>query len=198
MSSFNKILDKVLSGLPGNYYLAGHKKKGAFDLEVLQPYESQAEIDPQVIESEVLSSWQVTPRTHEELIGIACAYAVAAKRASDRDKAWTYLCQAQYWYGVSSATIVLPDAIEKAHATKASAGASNRDKKYEPLRQLARELAASGKYPSKRNAALSIKDQILAESRKHNVNLSDAQAERTITKWLDGMTFARKQPATCG
>ncbi|MEK6384105.1 MAG: hypothetical protein V4797_05875 [Paraburkholderia tropica] len=198
MSSFNKILDKVLSGLPDNYYLAGHKDDGAFDHEVLLTYESQAEIDPQVIESEVLSNWQVTPRTHEDLIGIACAYAVAAKRANDRDKAWTYLCQAQYWYGVSSATIVLPDAIEKAHATKASTGASNRDKKYEPLRQLARELAASGKYPSKRNAALSIKDQILAESRKHNVNLSDAQAERTITKWLDGMTFARKQSTTCG
>lgn len=198
MSSFNKILHKVLSGLPDNYYLADHKKDGAFEKEILQRYEGHEEIDPQVIESEVLSMWQVTPRTHEDLIGIACAYAVAAKRATDQDKAWTYLCQAQYWYGVSSATIVLPDAIEKAHATKASSGASSRDKKYEPLRQLARELAASGKYPSKRNAALSIKDQILAESRKHNVNLSDAQAERTITKWLDGMTFARKQPTTCG
>ncbi|WP_186106625.1 hypothetical protein [Burkholderia gladioli] len=198
MSSFNAILGKILSGLPDNYYLAGHKEDGAFDREILQQYESQTEIDAEAIEAEVLANWRVTPRTHEGLVSIACAFAVAAKRASDQDRAWTYLCQAQYWYGVSSATIVLPDAIEKAHATKASAGASNRDKKYEPLRQLARELAASGKYPSKRNAALSIKDQILAESRKHNVNLSDAQAERTITKWLDGMTFARKQSTTCG
>lgn len=198
MSSFNRILDRVLSGLPDNYYLAGHKEDGAFEIDMLQRYESREDLDPLAIESEVMASWKITPRTHDDLIGLACAYTVAAKRAKDRDKAWECLCQAQYWYGVSSATVVLPDAIERAHATKASSGASKRDEKYEPLRQLARELAAFGKYPSKRNAALSIKDRILAESRKHNVNLSDAQAERTITKWLDGMTFARKQPTTCG
>ncbi|WP_186224491.1 hypothetical protein [Burkholderia gladioli] len=198
MSSFNAILGKILSGLPDNYYLGGHKEDGAFDREILQPYESQTEIDPEAIEAEVLANWRVTPRTHEGPISIACAYAVAAKRASDRDRAWTYLCQAQYWYGVSSATIVLPDAVERAHMTKASNGASKRNEKYEPLRLLARELAASGKYQSKRNAALSIRELILSKAKDLKVNLSEDQAERTITKWLDGMTFARKQPTTCG
>lgn len=198
MSSFNAILDKILSGLPDNYYLAGHKEDGAFDREILQPYESRMEIDPQAIEVEVLTRWQVTLRTHEDLVGIACAYAVAAKRASDQDRAWTFLCQAQYWYGVSSATVVLPDAIEKAHATKASNGASKRNEKYEPLRLFARELAASGKYQSKRNAALSIRGLILSKAKELKVNLSEDQAERTITKWLDGMTFARKRSTTCG
>lgn len=195
MSSFNNIFDRILSGLPDNYYLAGHKEDGTFAREILQRYESQADIDPHTVESEAMSSWKITPRTQDDLISLACAYAIAARRANgkDPDKAWEYLCQAHYWYGVSSATVVLPDAIERSHATRASSGASKRDGKYEPLRQLARELAASGKYASKRNAALSIKDRILAESRDRSVTLSDAQAERTITKWLDGMSFGSKE-----
>lgn len=194
MSSFNTILAKLLSGLSTNYYLAGNKIDGAFEKDVLQRYESLADVDPLAVESEVTSNWKVTQQTHNDLVSIACAYAVAAKRASDKEygNAWEYLCHAQYWFGVSSATVVLPDAIERSHATKASLVASKRGMKlYGPLRALARELAAAGNYPSKRNAALSIKDQIIAESRKTGANLSEMQAEKTITGWLDGMTFTR-------
>ncbi|MDN7845781.1 hypothetical protein QZM05_22575 [Burkholderia multivorans] len=198
MSGFNTILDRVLSGLPDNYYLAGHKRDGAFEKDILQRYEGKTDIDPLAVESEVTSNWKVTQQTHGDLINIACAYAIAAKRVSsgrDYDKAWEYLCQAQYWYGVSSATVVLPDAIERSHKAKSSANAAKGNaNRYGPLRELARELAAAGNYPSKRNAAMSIKDQVVAASQKTGVNLSEMQAETTIIGWLKGMVFIRKDP----
>lgn len=195
MSSFNTILDRVLSGLPDNYYLAGHKEDGAFEKDILQRYQEQTDVDPLAVESEVTSNWKVTQQTHGDLINIACAYAIAAKRVSgkDRDKAWEYLCQAQYWYGVSSATVVLPDAIERSHKAKSSANAAKGNaNRYGPLRELARELAAAGDYPSKRQAAMLIKDQVIAASHEIGVNLSEMQAEKTIAGWLKGMVFVRK------
>lgn len=197
MNSFNNILDRVLSGLPDNYYLAGHKEDGAFERDISQQYEGEVDIDPLAVESEVTSNWKVTQQTHGDLIKIAFTYAIAAKHASskDRDKAWEYLCKAQYWYGVSSATVVLPDAIQRSHRTKSSANASKGNaNRYGPLRELARELAAAGNYPSKRNAAVSIKDQVVAASQKFGINLSEMQAETTITGWLKGMVFIRKDP----
>jgi hypothetical protein len=103
------------------------------------------------------------------------------------------MSHAQYWLGISTGVAVMPDAVDQFVSGRAQAGATKRDAKFEPLRTLARELAAKKIYPSKRNAALSIKPEILAAAKAQNINLSEMQAERTITGWLDGMPFGSKQ-----
>jgi hypothetical protein len=89
--------------------------------------------------------------------------------------------------------LVLEPVLAHANTERGKAGSTKRDAKFEPLRKLARELASKKRYPSKRNAALSIKDEILAAAKVHEITLSAMQAERTITGWLDGMSFGSKQ-----
>lgn len=120
---------------------------------------------------------------------IACK----AHEEGDSESAWLQMARAFYILGHLEGLMVVEPAIEHVATSRGKSGASKRDSKFEPLRQLARELATKRKYPSKRNAALSIRQQILDKANELGIKLSTDQAERTITKWLDGMTFTPKK-----
>lgn len=64
-----------------------------------------------------------------------------------------------------------------------------KNKKYEPLKMLAKELVKAKKYKSRRNAAISIKSEILEKSNELGIGMSEMQAEITIIGWLKAMNL---------
>jgi hypothetical protein len=70
------------------------------------------------------------------------------------------------------------------HAKK---GAIAKKAKYQPLKDLAKQLVNSRNYKSRRNAAKTIAPEIITESKKLGIDLSPDQAEITITNWLKEM-----------
>lgn len=71
-------------------------------------------------------------------------------------------------------------------------GGQARAKKYQPLKDFVIEKCKKTKYPSRRNAALSLKTEVLALAKEKNIHLSEMQAEHTITKWLKSYDLPAK------
>ncbi|WP_164701852.1 hypothetical protein [Paraburkholderia caledonica] len=125
----------------------------------------------------------------------SCAYALlatVAEESGNADDARSHIGNAQYFLGLLEGLVLVEPVLAHANTERGKSGATKRDAKFEPLRDLARKLAGKKSYPSKRNAALSIKDEVLAAAKDHEISLSEMQAERTITGWLDGMLFGSK------
>lgn len=75
-------------------------------------------------------------------------------------------------------------AVKRSKSLEASKKARKRSEKYDPLRNLAKNLVETGKYKSRRNAAIKIAPKIIEEGKKIGVILSERQAELTIAGWL--------------
>ncbi|WP_157627623.1 hypothetical protein [Burkholderia gladioli] len=169
--------------------------------EVLMPIaqsstENPVQIEVQVFKNHTEHSFVIYMRA----ICHACAYVQEAKNsrsAGNEGQGWSHIANAHYLLGFAEGVFALEPALGRVISARSKAGSTKRNARYEPLREHARELAATGKYQSKRNAALSIKEAVLSKAADLNIELSKNQAERTITAWLDGMTFARKQRTTC-
>lgn len=73
------------------------------------------------------------------------------------------------------------------HREIASKGGNAKNARYEPLKQLAKKLVEAKKFKSKRNAVKTITPEIILESKKLGIALSEHQAEITITGWLTDM-----------
>lgn len=164
---------------------------------IVNPLMADPELDPYAMQG---SGSNTRTKALLDYVRTSCAWAVTGQKAclaGDEHKGWVCMCRAQYWLGRANQIAQQPTAVKQAASERAQTGASKRDAKFEPLRTLARELASeksNGKpYPSKRNAALSIKPAILAKAHELAIKLSADQAERTITGWLDGMSFGSKQ-----
>lgn len=71
--------------------------------------------------------------------------------------------------------------------TMAKSGAAGKKAKYQPLKNLAKRLVNEKNFKSRRNAAKTIMPEIIAESKKLSISLSEDQAEITITGWLKEM-----------
>src|SRR5581483_2220295 len=132
--------------------------------EVLTPIAQSTVDDPAHIEVRTFENHSGRSFViYMQKICLACAYVQAAQDAhrEGRESAgWSYIANAQYVLGFAEGIFLLEPALAGVISARGRSGSTQRDAKYEPLRQLARELAASGKYLSKRNAALSIKDQV--------------------------------------
>lgn len=125
-------------------------------------------------------------------------HALYAHQADDEGKhakAWQHISSAMYALGMLEGTIILEPAMAHIIASRSASGAKKRTEKYAPLRALARELASKKTHMSKRGAVFSIMDEVLAfgESLDPKVTLSKTQTERTITSWLEGMSFGSKR-----
>ncbi|WP_179401219.1 hypothetical protein [Burkholderia guangdongensis] len=201
--SIDVAADAIIKALFRLYIVMNPDKSAEdFESEILVPIaqssaQSPARIEVPAFKNHTQHSFVIYMRA----ICHACAHVIDAGNASEEGHesvGWSHIANAQYLLGFAEGVFALEPALAGVISARSKSGSTERNAKYEPLRRLARELAASGNYPSKRNAALSIKVQILRESQAQGVNLSEAQAERTITKWLDGMTFARKNEPLAG
>jgi hypothetical protein len=153
--------------------------------------------EPETINITVYSDHsKTTYQYYMRLMAKSCASALSAPMAEQDGKeveAWSLIGNAQYFLGLLEGLVLVEPVLVHANTERGKSGATKRDAKFEPLRDLARKLAGKKSYPSKRNAALSIKDEVLAAAKDHEIALSEMQAERTITGWLDGMLFGSKR-----
>ncbi|MDN7877476.1 hypothetical protein [Burkholderia aenigmatica] len=104
--------------------------------------------------------------------------------------AMNYLCQALMQIGAASARD--PAEIEAmASKRKGKRAKDAQDAKLNPVREFAVNLAKQKDYPSYRNAAMSIKVQVIAFAREKGISTpTEGQAEKTITGWLKEGGFA--------
>ncbi|WP_250512037.1 hypothetical protein [Caballeronia sp. INDeC2] len=189
---------QVLDQLSQMYENLGIDKTAAdFKPDVIDALVSQ-HIDPNEIEDRFETA--DTGVSNIDMMRLSCAYALGALAswsADDLENAWIGVGHAQYWMGVAFGVGFMKGARKDALSERSRAGANKRDEMYAPLRQFARKEAAAkpngDPYPSKRNAALSVKKAVLAKAAELEIELSENQAERTITKWLDGMSFGSKE-----
>ncbi|MGZ7175994.1 hypothetical protein ACXKTX_20455 [Burkholderia gladioli] len=72
---------------------------------------------------------------------------------------------------------------------EAKKGAEAKDEKFEPIRQFALNLAESGAYPSRRQAVLAIKEQVLTYATSLGVSMSVQQSDKTIDGWLKDLGY---------
>nr|WP_315259175.1 hypothetical protein [uncultured Duganella sp.] len=168
---------------------------GKFLVDAFEPM-MQSQPDPNEIEDQFETTGEIS---NLDMMHLSSAYLVGVLHcySIDEENAWVGLCHAQYWIGVAYGLGFTQGLIKKAFVNRAKSGGAQRKERYEPLRKLARELAEKGDpatnrpFPSRRQAALKIKDQILAASIA-GVRLKPDQAERTITSWLADMQFGSK------
>jgi hypothetical protein len=129
------------------------------------------------------------------MIATCCAHCIEAQKADEaamQMKAWQQLSNAMYQLGKLEGLLMVEPAIAHIITSRGAKGAKNRNAKFDPIREFARELASHQTHETKRKAALLIKKAVLAFADKSEVEMSEYEAERTIIKWLDGMTFATK------
>jgi hypothetical protein len=164
---------------------------------IFKPIANSTDINPAVIQIRTYSgNSNYTYPIFMNWIAISCAHCIQAHIADEANQttaAWSHAAKSQYYLGLIEGTLILEPALEHVISARSTSGARKRDQKYEPIRDYARELALKKYYPSKRQAALSIKGDILTKAKEHGLAMSEMQAERTITGWLEGMTFGGKR-----
>ncbi|MCP3654585.1 hypothetical protein [Herbaspirillum sp.] len=184
---------QILDQLSEMYRLLGILKSAAdFREKILGPIIREC-VDPNTIEDNIENSADVS---NVEMMYLSAAYAaggLASHEAGDHENAWLGISHAQYWMGLALGTGFSGGAVNSALSTRGKSGASKRNAKYEPLREFAKELATAKKYRSRRNAALSIKEPVFNKAKKLGVYLSEQQAEKTLTSWLDDIQFPPKK-----
>lgn len=109
------------------------------------------------------------------------------------DKAWFYSTQASKWQGIASGSEHAFYVRRSVAQDIARSGGLGRRDRYEPLKQFSFEAVQKRKYPSRRNAALSIKPDVLKLAAELGIAMSEQQAEKTITGWLKDIPFASRK-----
>jgi hypothetical protein len=97
-------------------------------------------------------------------------------------KAAVWLKRAYETYGFSISDN--GESFESFRKQQASLGGQARRDKYQPLKDFVKEKVCSRNYRSRRNAAHSIKSEVIEKANELGIALSDMQAVITITKWL--------------
>lgn len=109
------------------------------------------------------------------------------------NEAWYNAAEANKWLGIVYAAEHTLTVFQDELNILARAGAQKRAQKYQPLREFVLEEVRKKNYRSKRNAALSLKPEVLALATNLGIGLSEPQAEKTISGWLNGIPFASKK-----
>nr|WP_315248261.1 hypothetical protein [uncultured Duganella sp.] len=199
--SVDQAIDAILARLARIYCILQPGKTSAdFWDEVMTPVTAAAPDSPPSVSLDIYADHsEQTYKIFLRLILRIIYYigeATAADDQAQQTKAWAQVANAMYQLGILENSLVLEPAVGQIIASRnsdrASAAAKGRTGKYDPLRELAQELAKKKPFTSRRQAALSIKAEILAEAKRLGLSLSETQAERTITGWLKGMPFAKQ------
>lgn len=76
------------------------------------------------------------------------------------------------------------DYLERQPTEKGKKAKAAQDAKWEPVRQFAFDLAQNGNFPSRSQAVLAIKDQVLEKASSVGLSMSSQRATKTIDEWL--------------
>lgn len=199
--SIDEATDAILARLARVYCILQPGKTSAdFWADVMTPIATATPDSPPSISLDIYAeqskqTYEILLRSMMSVINHV-AEATAADEQTTQVNAWAQIANAMYELGMLENSLILEPAVGQiiAHQNsgRASVAAKSRIEKLDPLRKLARELAAKKPFTSRRQAALSMKAEILAEAKHLGMSLSEPQAERTITGWLEGMTFAKQ------
>ncbi|MFY2643004.1 hypothetical protein ACOTDF_15710 [Achromobacter insuavis] len=157
---------------------------------LVTPLRNDPDLNPQQLHDRLHREDVTQSLSLRDLFEVGAAFALRAQRHltnQDHTLAWIDISSSQYWVGVIAGTQLAVGAGELALSERSRKGSVARTAKYQFLKDRARELVEAGNYKSRRNAALSIKDDLIKLARSQGVGLSADQAERTITKWLTDM-----------
>ena len=124
---------------------------------------------------------------------IYCVEAIKAENSGNHNEAWSFVSDAQYWSGVVFQTILSGRNLIDALADRSRSGGKARSAKYEPLREMVKNLVAERQYPSARNAAKNIAPSIVARSIGLGIPFSEMQSEETVKTWLKDIGFSGKR-----
>lgn len=196
--STSEAITQILARL-GNWYclLQPDKTIDDFSAQVLMPLAASTVDLPAKIQ--VTYSRAHSEQTYAGLMKFLlaackdCIEADKAEEAGDRSSAWRHIANATYSLGLLEGLIIVEPALEHIITSRSAKGGQSRTVKLEPLRDIARKLAQEKPFKSRRQAALSIKDAVLTKARNDGITLSEMQAERTITSWLNDMSFGGKR-----
>lgn len=119
-----------------------------------------------------------------------CFKANNAYDSGDIEKAWFFATEASKWQGIAGGSEHAFLLRRNNARNFAAAGGRGRSDSYEPLRQFSLQAVKEKAYPSRRNAALSIKFAVLELASRLRIPMSEQQAEKTITGWLKDVPFA--------
>lgn len=119
-----------------------------------------------------------------------CYKANIAQDSKNHDKAWFFAAEASKWQGMASGSEHAYYVRRSSVKNLAASGGRGRSDIYSPLRQFVLDEVNKKSYPSKRNAALSLKDAVLSMASDLKIPMSEQQAEKTITGWLKDIPFA--------
>lgn len=122
------------------------------------------------------------------IVKIACAYGIQAMHGTTLKKTSEYLLPAVFWYGFLCGVKALRITKIDTSFFQRELGIKGAQKRLEPLNKLKLwtiEQYEKGKYPSVNQAAYQLKTQVMTQGRKLKVVLSEENAHRTISKWLN-------------
>ncbi|WP_186247301.1 hypothetical protein [Burkholderia gladioli] len=80
-------------------------------------------------------------------------------------------------------------AVQEILSERGRRGGEARDEKFDPIRQFALKLANDGAYPSRRQAVLAIKTQVVDHAISMGVKMSHQQSQTTIEGWLKDLGY---------
>ncbi|MGK8202915.1 hypothetical protein ACRS8P_29165 [Burkholderia cenocepacia] len=131
-----------------------------------------------------LSEWQVKRGYCYHLARINLEASKSSVKKRSFSAAMNHLCQALMQIGAAS--VRDPAEIEQMASNKqAKMAQAAKDARLDPIRKRAVELAMQKAYPSRRNAAMSIKDEVIKFARATGSTIpTESQAVTTIDGWL--------------
>lgn len=180
-------------------YYARFQPERSFTNDVLKPLLNSASGVPAEISYQTFADADHTKRslgTELKFLITACGFALQAETEEGEghlDKAWRCIANAQYQMGVFEGLIIVEPALMHVISSRSKAGATTRNKQYEPLRIRVREIAAKGKngkpFPSRRQAVLAVMKELDDLREELQVEMKSTYPIETIDKWLSDMTF---------
>ena len=126
---------------------------------------------------------------------ISCAYCIQAKNTENMIAAWKLVAIASRWAGVASTLLGVKVArMETIKATRKNtarkgglAKSAHSSKLKEEVFRLALARRPSKMWPSARQAAATLKDEVVEYAKVHGLTFATASAERKIAEWLRTM-----------
>lgn len=206
----NEVRVQTLGELAHFYaHLEPSKGADAFAIEYFHPMIADPSISGPRFRAEFVSVLESGAPADLRLAAmiIACAYCVDVSRLLSKEKrelAWQSMSEARYWCGVTLASRGLDEArsatisATRKHTGKKAAAKRIEDQFAETKNkafQLTRELCPSGRWQSRRQATLAIKDKVIAfsnESGRQKLAPTDSGGQKTIYGWLAEMPDAQQ------
>ena len=173
----------------------------SFAKKFVVPIKFDKSVDPENYAIEVCNKTsKIDLDTRNNPLATSCVFlalAIQAALKNDHEVKWKYLAEARYWSGVYSAFSEVPSVIHLARedmkSDNARKGGKERAKaKYKDIKDKAYELVIKempiNKWPSRRQAVLRIKNDVLDYAKKVRNPLSEDNAAVTIDGWLKNMS----------